>query len=171
MKRLAPLLLVLLAGCSEPAAPPKPAAKLTPAAPVGTMSPAARSAQQEQLARIVEYTKAHPWGENTGTATVRGRLLWTDGSGPEQPVVRRGVLLKGLKGTPTEGVYYSVRTDEHGEFKLERIRGGAYKLTDEIAAGFHWRLRVDVRDDTETIIDLTPTNSVAVRDDFPDTGR
>jgi hypothetical protein len=98
-------------------------------------------------------------------------MTWAADGHPEAPVVRRGLVLKGIKGTPTQGVYYHLRTDEDGEFRFERIRGGSYKLSDDIASGYHWRLRLDVDDHASVTVDLTPANSIAVRDDFPDPAR
>jgi hypothetical protein len=174
MGRTAPTLLLLtfaLGACSEPAAPPTPPVTSAPAARAVPPPPSARSAREEQLRKIVEHTKAYPWGENTGAASVRGRMTWARDGETEQPVVRRSLVLKGLKGTPTQGVYYNLRTDEQGEFRFERIRGGSYKLSDDVASGYHWRLRLDVDDHANVTMDLTPANSVAIRDDFPVTTR
>lgn len=178
MGRTTPALLLLLllltcalGACSEPAAPPTPPVTSAPAAGAVTPPPGISSPSEEQLRKIVEHTKAYPWGDNTGSASVRGRMTWARDGETEQPVVRRSLVLKGLKGTLTQGVYYNLRTDENGEFRFEQIRGGSYKLSDDIASGYHWRLKLEVDDHANVTMDLTPANSVAVRDDFPNITR
>ncbi len=52
---------------------------------------------------------------------------------------------------------------EQGEFQVERMLGGEYVLTD----GQYWRLRVRLEDGRRLAMELTPDNSVKVRDDFP----
>jgi hypothetical protein len=159
-----------LAGCQNTPAPPAPR---TPQATIE--SPAAVSASPSatrptDLERLVAYGKKHPWGDNTGTARLRGTMLWGEDGQPPAPVPRRRLMLKGVKGTPTEGIYYRIRTDEQGEFLFDRIRGGEFKLSDDTAAGFHWRFRILVAEGEDRALDLTPANSIKVRDDFPEDG-
>ncbi len=115
------------------------------------------------------YAKEHPWGDYTGTSRLRGVVAWSDGSEPPVPMVRRPLVLKGIKGTSSYGLYYRLRANERGEFDFDRIKGGEFKLSDDITGGFHWRLRVEIRDGQDVTLDLTRDNSITVRDDFPET--
>jgi hypothetical protein len=110
--------------------------------------------------------KENPWGDTTGTAKVQGRVLWAEGGRSMEPIARRQVTLKGLKGSPRQGIYYSVRTNEQGDFEFDRILAGEYRLSD----GEQWRLKVRVQDGESLTVDLTPENSTKVRDDFPQEG-
>ncbi len=82
-------------------------------------------------------------------------------------MVRRALVLKGVRETPSAGLRYRVRTDAGGEFVFDRVKGGEFKLSDDISDGFHWRLRVEIRDGEDVAMNLTPSNSIRVRDDFP----
>ena len=44
---------------------------------------------------------------------------------------------------------------------------GPYKLTDRVAGKPTWRLRVEISPSDARVLELTPDNSIAVRDDFP----
>jgi hypothetical protein len=154
------LALVALVGCRRAPAPPPPKVE---AEATGPAPDVAAPRGNEQLERIAEYMKEHPWGDNTGAAAIRGSVRWSDGAESPKPLARHQVTLKGVKGTPRQGVSYNVRTNEQGEFQVERMLGGEYELTD----GQHWRLRVRVDDGQQLAMELTPDNSVKVRDDFP----
>ena len=171
MKRLWVLLLALapLAGCqgSPPPPPPPKVAMPSPSAPTAVTDP---KRQQEDLAKLTAYTKEKPWGENTGSGSLRGTMTWAEGGAPPAPLARRPLMLKSLTGEPTEKVRYLVRTGDQGEFQFDRIRGGDYKLSDDSAAGFHWRLRVTIGEGQDLTLNLGPDNSVKVRDDFPQDG-
>ena len=156
--------LLLATGCGrspEPAAaPPSAAATLT----ARTAADGAPPREPTLAEKSAQYTKEHPWGDFTGTSRLHGKLHWP---APPAAVVRRALVLKGIKGTPSAGLYYRVRTDGAGEFVFDRVKGGEFKLSDDISDGFHWRLRVEIRDGEERAIDLTPSNSRSTRDDFP----
>ena len=156
------LALVALAGCRGAPSPPPPPKVEVPASPAAAPAGAPPRAQ-DRLEHVVEYMKEHPWGDNTGTAAIEGHVLWSHGADPPKPLVRHQVTLKGVKGTPRQGVYYNVRTDEQGGFHVDRMLAGEYMLTD----GGYWRLRVRLEDGPPLTMDLTPDNSVKVRDDFP----
>lgn len=158
-----------LAGCPNRPAPAPPPPRAASQSPL-EVSESERPRQQTHLERMVAYRKENPWGENTGTARLRGTMLWGEEGQPPAPVPRRRLVLKGVKGTPTEGIYYRLRTDEQGEFLFDRIRGGEFKLSDDTAAGFHWRLRISIAEGENRALDLTLANSIRVRDDFPEDG-
>ena len=62
---------------------------------------------------------------------------------------------------------YHIRTDREGNYKFSRIPAGTYKLTDTNVLTPKWRLKVEVRQGEDSLIDLGPENSVKMRDDFP----
>src|SRR5262249_18392130 len=95
-------------------------------------------------------------------ASVGGRAVGPDGVKP-----RLQLFLKGLAGTPTESEYHVLRTDPQGNFRFNDLAPGEYMLTDSVAGPSAWRLRVLlVRGDRRTL-DLSPSNHISVRDDFP----
>jgi hypothetical protein len=157
-----------LIGCQNRPAPPTPS-RVAIQSPIET-SESERAKQQTDLERMVAYRKENPWGENTGTARLRGTMVWPENGQPPAPISRRRLVLKGVKGTPTEGVYYRIRANEQGEYLFDRIRGGEFKLSDDTAVGFHWRLRISIAENEDRTLDLTPTNSIGVRDDFAEDG-
>lgn len=166
MKRSALVALILLVGCNGSPAPPPPKAKSAAEGPQRERpKPAVEPAPGDKTAA---YAKEFPWGDYTGTSRLSGRLEW-----PEAPddTVRRALVLKGVKGTPSFGLYYRLRTDEQGEFAFDKIKGGDFKLSDDVSGpAFHWRLRVQIGEGESRSIDLTPANSIAVDDKFPDDG-
>jgi hypothetical protein len=155
---------VAVAGCQRSAAPTPPPRVSAPAAP----APAPRAAVPTAAERSTAYTREHPWGENTGTARLRGTATWGEGNDAPAPVYRRTFLLRGLEGAANESVRYTLRTNANGEYVFDRILGGEYELTDGLALGSHWRLRVQINEGDDVTLDLTPGNSRDVRDDFPD---
>ena len=98
-------------------------------------------------------------------------MTWAEGTDAPAPVYRRSFLLRGLEGASNESVRYTLRTDASGEYVFDRIQGGEYELTDGLAPGSHWRLRVQINDGGDMTLDLTPGNSRQVRDDFPERNR
>lgn len=102
-----------------------------------------------------------------GKSAVRGQVSWNEGEPPVK-LTRLQIFLKGIKGTPTTDVHLVRRTDEEGRFEFKNVPAGTYKLTNRIAGEPLWRLKVDVADGQTASVDLTPQNSLRVRDDFPD---
>jgi hypothetical protein len=105
-----------------------------------------------------------------GDNVVRGRVTWPDGEPPVK-LTRLQLFLKGIGGTPTENVYLVLRTDEEARFEFKDVPPGEYKLTNRIAGEPLWRLRVKVAEGQEASLDLSPQNSLRVRDDFPQDGK
>jgi hypothetical protein len=179
MKTLASILLVigLLAGCQrQPSTPPAASPSAPPgataaAAPGGTVETTGGGKvgeypHQAEAERSSAYAREHPWGENTGTARVSGVLSW-DEDGPVAPAFRPALVLRGVPGTPSQDRFYRTRTNEQGHFIFDRIKGGEYQLRDQTGREVHWRLRVDVAEGQDLSVDLSPANTVKVRDDFP----
>ena len=158
---------VAVAGCQRSPAPAPPLRVSAPTAP----APAPRAAVPTAAERSTAYSREHPWGENTGTARLRGTVTWAEGNDPPAAVYRRALLLRGLQGASNESVRYTLRTDANGTYVFDRILGGEYELTDGLAPGSHWRLRVRINDGDDVTLDLTPGNSRQVRDDFPERTR
>jgi hypothetical protein len=102
-----------------------------------------------------------------GNSFVRGQVVWNEGP-PPVSLTRLQLFLKGLDKTPTKDVHMVLRTDEDGRFEFKNVVPGTYKLTNRIAGEPLWRVKVEVPPGQTTSIDLTPQNSLRVRDDFPD---
>jgi hypothetical protein len=98
--------------------------------------------------------------------SVAGRAVWAE-SGPPGPQRRLQLHLMGLAGTTSQGVSYTIRSDEQGRYEFPRVAPGPYKLTNALAATPIWRLKVQVERGKKTALELTPENSVRMRDDFP----
>ncbi|HVQ77885.1 MAG TPA: hypothetical protein VMT79_20380, partial [Candidatus Binatia bacterium] len=81
----------------------------------------------------------------------------------------RGLTLQliGLAGTPTAEVRLRQRADQSGRFRFEGVTPGGYVFTDSVGSSPKWRLRVEIEAARETLLDLTPSNSAKVRNDFP----
>ncbi len=179
MKTLVSVLLVvgLLASCqrqpstpsgASPSSEPGATAATAPggtgrSSGAGKVGDYPHKAEAEQSSA---YSREHPWGPQTGTARVSGVLSW-DGDGPAAPAYRPALLLLGIAGTPSDGRFYRVRTNEQGQFVFDRIKGGEYQMRDQTGREVHWRLRVNVAEGQDLSIDLSPANTVKVRDDFP----
>ena len=102
-----------------------------------------------------------------GNSFVRGQVSWSGGEPPIK-LTRLQLFLKGLRDTPTKDMQFVLRTDEEGRFEFKNVPAGTYKLTNRIAGEPLWRVRVNVAGGETTSIDLTPQNSLRVRDDFPE---
>ena len=98
-------------------------------------------------------------------ASLSGRAL-----GPEGPKARLQLFLKGTPGSPVKNEYHLLRTDQQGNFHFPNVVPGHYMLTNAIAGAATWRLRIPLTPG-QHVVDLSPANSSAVRDDFPERAR
>ena len=101
-------------------------------------------------------------------ATLEGRMVLPE-PGPNPPQ-RRMVILYGLANSVTRDERHQVRTDENGRFRLPNLLPGAYMVTDAVSGSRNWRLRIELQPGQSATLDLTPTNHIKVRDDFPTLG-
>lgn len=133
------------------------AARGGPATPAGAPP---TQAQVEEAAQAAQERQP-------GHATVEGRAAVADGA-QERPAGRHQLMLIGQPKSATSP-YYRIRSDEAGNFRFPSVAAGSYMLTDSIGAKSRatWRLRVEVPASQEIRLDLTPSNSTRVRDDFP----
>jgi tetratricopeptide (TPR) repeat protein len=99
------------------------------------------------------------------TGVVHGRVMTGETANNAVPADRALVF---LMEHPSRIKYFRLRTDEQGYFRFENVPPGVYKLTERAAGHPLWRLRVEVKPGQEVALDLGPTNTTAVRDDFPD---
>jgi len=104
--------------------------------------------------------------EWAGDSGAHGRIAWDEGHGVA-PLKRYQIHLYGLTedGKP-RGISFHVRTDRDGNYKFEKVPPGTYKMTDNNVGTPKWRLRVQLREGEDALIDLGPENSVKIRDDF-----
>lgn len=102
-----------------------------------------------------------------GRAVLGGRALFAEGGAQPEPMPRLQLFLMGQPDSPTKDERYNLRTNEDGSFKFPNVPPGPYMLTNRIAGQPIWRLRVELKPAEEKQLDLNPGNSVAVRDDFP----
>jgi hypothetical protein len=121
--------------------PPAPAAPVAPAAAMISAEPAAANPELTSLA-----------GRAVGREGTKSRLQ---------------LFLKGVPGTPVKNEYHILRTDQQGYFRFGDVVPGEYMLTNVIAGPPTWRLRVSLAKGEHLVLDLTPANQAAVRDDFP----
>ncbi len=105
-------------------------------------------------------------GPAAGQSSLQGRMVLPEAG----PARRRMVILYGVAKTPTEQERYQTRTDENGRFEFSRLVPGPYMITDAVAGAKSWRLRVEVQPGQAATLDLTPANSIKIRDDFPNQG-
>lgn len=98
-----------------------------------------------------------------GMASLVGRAV-----GPEGPRPRLQLFLKGLPGSAVKDEYHVLRTDQQGNFGFTDVVPGEYVLTNTIAGPPAWRLRVSLGKDERRVLDLTPANQAAIRDDVPE---
>lgn len=103
-----------------------------------------------------------------GNASLEGRVVFAEGGNPPQPMERLQLFLVGQPDSPTQRERYNLRTDEHGNFKFPDVVPGPYKLTNRVAGQPTWRLRVELKASEVKVLELTPANSVAALDDFPE---
>jgi hypothetical protein len=102
-----------------------------------------------------------------GDSGVHGRIVWDEGQGA-QPLQRYQVHLYAV--TPdgaSKGISFRVRSDRDGNYRFQKIPSGVYKMTDNNVGTPKWRLKVEIRQGEDALIDLGPENSVKARDDFP----
>jgi hypothetical protein len=102
-----------------------------------------------------------------GHAALTGRALFAENGGKAQPMRRLQLFLVGQPDSPTKEERYNLRTNEDGSFVFPDVEPGPYMITNRVAGQPIWRLRVELKPTEERQLDLTPDNSVAVRDDFP----
>ena len=97
--------------------------------------------------------------------SLSGYVRWGNSNG-EKPMARQQLFLKGVEGASLDR-FYEVRADSAGHYRFAGIEPGTYVLTNRVAGPPIWRLRVVVEAEKENEINLSPQNSVKVRDDFP----
>jgi tetratricopeptide (TPR) repeat protein len=102
-----------------------------------------------------------------GKAVLGGRALFAEAGATPEAMPRLQLFLMGQPGSPTKDERYNLRTNEDGSFKFPNVPPGSYMLTNRLAGQPIWRLRVELKPAEEKQLDLNPGNSVAVRDDFP----
>ncbi|MBI1726602.1 MAG: tetratricopeptide repeat protein [Candidatus Rokubacteria bacterium] len=102
-------------------------------------------------------------------ASLEGHAAFSEDGKAPGPMRRLQLFLVGQQGTPTKDEYRRIRTDEDGGFRFLKVPVGSYKLTNRIAGRPIWRLRVELKPGESKQLELTPANSTATRDDFPET--
>jgi tetratricopeptide (TPR) repeat protein len=101
-------------------------------------------------------------------ASLEGHAVFGENGTAPKPMRRLQLLLVGQKGSPTSDERHNLRTDEDGRFRFPKVLAGSYKLTNRIAGQPIWRLRVELKPGEQKQLELTPANSTATRDDFPE---
>lgn len=101
-----------------------------------------------------------------GNASLEGRAIFAEAGQAPKPMARLQLFLV-PEGSP-EKERYHLRTDEEGNFKFPDVIPGSYKLIDRVAGPAIWRLRVEFKSSETKVLELTPSNSLAVQDDFPE---
>jgi len=94
--------------------------------------------------------------------------LFAENGAKAEPMRRLQLFLVGQPDSPTKEERYNLRTDEDGSFTFPNVVPGPYMITNRVAGQPIWRLRVELKPTEEKQLDLTPDNSVAARDDFPE---
>jgi tetratricopeptide (TPR) repeat protein len=105
---------------------------------------------------------------SAGNASLEGHAVFAEDGQSPQPMERLQLFLVGQPNSPTQRERYNLRTDEHGNFKFPDVVPGPYKLTNRVAGQPIWRLRVELKASEVKVLELTPANSVASQDDFPE---
>lgn len=101
-----------------------------------------------------------------GNASLEGRAVFAEAGQAPTPMARLQLFL--APENPTQKEYYNLRTDDEGNFKFPNVIPGSYKLTNRVAGQPIWRLRVELKASDSQVLELTPANSLTVRDDFPE---
>jgi hypothetical protein len=104
-----------------------------------------------------------------GKAILEGSAMFSDDGKTPKPMQRLQLFLVGQPGSATKDEYHRIRTDEDGRFRFPSVLAGSYKITNRIAGQPIWRLRVELKSGESRQLELTPANSTATRDDFPET--
>ena len=140
----------------EPAAPEVPIARewLAARAPATVSPPSVPSAPEAGQPQKPEL------------ASLSGRAV-----GPDGPKARLQLLLKGVPASAVKDEYHLLRTDKEANFNFPNVAPGDYMLTNAVAGPVLWRLRVALGSGRHLVVDLSPANSSAVRDDFPERSR
>lgn len=103
-----------------------------------------------------------------GNASLEGRAVFAQNGKPPQPMRREQLFLVGQPNSPTQRERYNLRTDENGAFKFPDVVPGPYKLTNRVAGKPTWRMRVELKASEVKVLELSPSNSTSVQDDFPE---
>jgi hypothetical protein len=106
-------------------------------------------------------------GAKAGDSGLRGTVMWAEPGQSPVPQSQLQLFLVGLKDTPTKDQQYVLRSDREGHYEFTHVIAGSYKLIDGIA-GPKWRLKVTLQPGQDLVLDLSPANGTAVRDDFPE---
>jgi tetratricopeptide (TPR) repeat protein len=101
-----------------------------------------------------------------GNASLEGRAIFAEAGQAPKPMARLQLFL--VPESPTQKERYHLRTDQEGNFKFSNVVPGPYKLIDRVAGQPIWRLRVELKPSEAKVLELTPDNSAAIRDDFPE---
>jgi len=102
-------------------------------------------------------------------ASLEGHAAFNEDGKTPKPMRRLQLFLVGQPGSPAKNERHNLRTDEDGRFRFPKVLAGSYKLTNRIAGQPIWRLRVELKPGESKQLELTPANTTATRDDFPDT--
>lgn len=101
-----------------------------------------------------------------GNGSLEGRAIFAEAGQAPKPMARLQLFL--VPESPTQEDRYHLRTDENGNFKFPNVIPGPYKLVDRVAGQPIWRLRVELKPSDAKVLELTPANSLAMQDDFPE---
>jgi hypothetical protein len=133
---------------------------------VGALPRLASSGASDEEAKAEEAKEeAQPAAGKPLPATVQGRVLYGEGGSAPAPVKMMRLFLSDY---PSRVKRYRVLTDEEGRFRFADVPPGTYKLTDRVAGPPRWRLRAELKPGQQLSLNLDPSNSTAVRDDFPE---
>jgi hypothetical protein len=134
----------------------------------GWLTEAGVLARESQLAEATKKPEqAMDGNAPKGVGVLTGRVLWAEVG--EQPMLQKRLQLHlmGVASSPSQGSSYMIRTDENGRYEFKGVVPGTYKLTNAIAVQPKWRMKIEVGPESKGELDLTPSNSISVRDDFP----